>query len=468
MTFQTAEPTSPPISSDQPSQLPLPHCVQVALPIGRLRHKIGLGTRPEQLYRQGCDSVHFIAFGRCNQLQAEMGVGMALFGKNFDDISEGNLSDLVAGAAPESLVLEYKQAGYTTDHDGRREFLKDVSALANSSGGHIVIGMTEADGGAGGLMAVDAPDEQITRMENTARDGLQPRVQGIRMKAISLMGGGAAIVISVPRSWNAPHRVSAQNSNRFYVRNSNGVHEAGVDELRRLFNGGMEFEQAARSFRAERVALIAANEGPRAIEGNGRLIVHVLPLFSGQSDPLNIETLYKAHGSFRPLAADYGHTPQLTIDGFMNFRGGDKCYGYTQVFRNGTVEATLADIIADWRGTSIIKPAVLVDYTMEALGTYLPGLRDIGVAPPLAIMISLQGMEGVRQAMPGGENEVRDSQPFRYSEVLLPHILLPDYGSDADRQKAIRPAFDTLWNAASYVKCMSFDENDRWMPTRSR
>ncbi len=70
-----------------------------------------------------------------------------LHGKNFDQISEADLAELIAAGAPESLVLEFKQETYGLDGEGKREFLKDVSAFANSAGGHLVIGMKVDDGG---------------------------------------------------------------------------------------------------------------------------------------------------------------------------------------------------------------------------------------------------------------------------------------------------------------------------------
>ena len=53
---------------------------------------------------------------------------------DFDAVSEPDLQELVMAAAPEGLRIEYKREAYGNTDSEKREFLKDVSALANSQG----------------------------------------------------------------------------------------------------------------------------------------------------------------------------------------------------------------------------------------------------------------------------------------------------------------------------------------------
>jgi predicted HTH transcriptional regulator len=156
---------------------------------------------------------------------------------NFDDISEADLDALIQASVPEGLAIEYKRDPYGNSDADKKETLKDITSFANSAGGHLILGMEERNGvatGLTGLPDVD-PDALINRLESLVRDGVEPRIVGVRIRAVSLSGGGAALVIRIPKSWNPPHRVSAARSNRFYVRNSGGAHEASVEELRVLF-----------------------------------------------------------------------------------------------------------------------------------------------------------------------------------------------------------------------------------------
>ena len=111
-----------------------------------------------------------------------------------------------------------------------------------------------------GLPGVD-PDALINRLEALIRDGVEPRIVGVRMRQIRLAAGGVAIVVRIPRSWNPPHRVSSGARNRFYVRNSGGAHEASVEELRVLFTQGADTHERIRNFRLERLRKIVGGEG---------------------------------------------------------------------------------------------------------------------------------------------------------------------------------------------------------------
>jgi hypothetical protein len=51
---------------------------------------------------------------------------------DFENLSEDDVAELVAGQVPEGLRIEYKRELYGNSDSERREFLKDVSAFANA------------------------------------------------------------------------------------------------------------------------------------------------------------------------------------------------------------------------------------------------------------------------------------------------------------------------------------------------
>jgi predicted HTH transcriptional regulator len=63
-----------------------------------------------------------------------------------DHIAERDLQSLVENGVAEGILFDYKGELYGASDSEKREFLKDVSSFANTTGGHIIIGMTE-DGG---------------------------------------------------------------------------------------------------------------------------------------------------------------------------------------------------------------------------------------------------------------------------------------------------------------------------------
>ncbi len=394
---------------------------------------------------------------------------MSLGNLNFDDISEDNLNELIDVGVPEGLNIDYKRDLYGNSNEDKKEALKDISSFANTFGGHLVIGIDEDNGipnAIPGLYGIN-PDSEIQRLVNLTRDGIEPRITGLKIKAIKLDSGNFVILIRIPRSWNPPHRVSAYNINRFYVRNSSGVHEVSVEELRALFNLSASVRDRITAFRRERLAILSADESPIRIEHHGRLAIHIVPFSAfGHSQSLDVQEIYNQHMSFRPLSS-MGMTPRFNFDGVIIYRGGVKCYGYTQVFRNGIIEATKASLVIDRNGRQIIPSLSFDKYIFEILPGYLNGLRALDVPSPLVVMISLQEIFGASLGIRTGDFD-DDPITFNSSELLLPEIIIEDYGTEQDYQRTMRPAFDALWNSAGYAASQYFNDDNIWVGEQRR
>lgn len=113
---------------------------------------------------------------------------MSIFRLDFEAVSESDLAELVTGQVPEGLHLDYKRDTYGSSDSDKRELLKDVSAFANANGGHIVIGMDEIEGVASDLCGIRPPniDDESSRLDQIIRTGIEPRIPGCRVKAVSL------------------------------------------------------------------------------------------------------------------------------------------------------------------------------------------------------------------------------------------------------------------------------------------
>lgn len=165
---------------------------------------------------------------------------MSIEQNDFEAITAADIQVLVDAQVAESLRLDYKLTTYGKSDSDKRELLKDVSSFANSHGGHILIGVEESGGVAVNVVGVEGDaDTEILRMEQMLRNGLEPPVPGIRIRAISLDNVRKSLLLRIPKSWNPPHRVVAQGVNRFYLRHSAGVHEPSVEE--RVEGSGLAF-----------------------------------------------------------------------------------------------------------------------------------------------------------------------------------------------------------------------------------
>ena len=368
------------------------------------------------------------------------------------------------------MLIEYKRTTYGGSDADVKEYLKDVSSFANTHGGDLVIGIEEKGGLAKkvvGLTGVD-PDKELQRLDSLARDGIEPRIVGIRMKAVSVSGAGVAFVIRIPKSWNPPHRVSARKTNRIYARNSTGAYELSVEELRVLFASGATTVDRMRAFKAERLARIDAGEAivPLIVRPD-RVVLHLAPLASfGLGQPIDLAQAHALQESLRPVASR-GFTPQINFEGFVNFFIGSdgRCRSYTQVFRNGIIEAVKVGILVDDKDIKFLPSLEFDNWIFEVLPDYLKALRELNVPAPITMMLSLQGVRGAYLATHDNWH-IDPPPPFDRAVVELPEVVIEQYGTAEEYQRAVRPAFDALWNAAGYFGSKHFDAEGRWLGLR--
>ena len=114
-----------------------------------------------------------------------------------------------------------------------------------------------------------------------------------------------------------------------------------------------------------------------------------------------------------------------------------------------------------------IAGPVLEKDIFERFSKYVIGLRDIGVPPPLIVMFTLEGVQGV--------DYIVIYDPIRHYETALPEPILAlpvciidEYGTLTDHERAVRPAFDALWNAIGYSRSQFFDEKCLWVGEQKR
>jgi Putative DNA-binding domain len=393
---------------------------------------------------------------------------VSLANVDFDKISEKHLRDQIEAGVPEGVRVEYKRDNYGRTDADIREFLKDISSFANTSGGYLVIGINEAEGLPISINALSGDrDQELQRLESLARDGIEPRIIGLRMNAVPIEAGGYAITIHIPKSFSPPHRVSARNTNRFYGRNSSGVHEYSVDELRVAFTAGATVFDRVRAFRAERLARIEAGEGIASISGQlGRLVLHLVPLSAfGPGNPIDLDRAYETQHLLRPPGTNSGFSPSINFDGFATFafRSDERCSGYAQIFRSGIIEAVAMNVATMFEKTVLVIPAVRFDqWVFEVLFGYLSVLQQLNVSPPIVFMLSLQSIRGARL---GVSVHTIESRPTIDRHTLeLPEIIIEQYGTERDYQRVARPAFDALWNAGGYSVSRNFDASGEWKP----
>lgn len=322
----------------------------------------------------------------------------------FDTIDEAVLVALIQGAVAEGRTLEFKRQLPGGSNDDKKEFLADVTAMANSQGGDLVYGLDEANGVASTLPGLlDDRDMALNRLESLLRDGVEPRLTGARLGWVSLASGAGAVVIRVPPSPAAPHRITLNNSGKFFARNSGGKYEMDTHELRQAFSASEALPERLRALHSE--AVLSATTGvnlPFRIHDEPMAVVSIIPygvLRETRDFEVTPETALAPIRAtdLEPLHLIEGvllHSP-LNAGGpeGSNF---NSVRSYALTHRRGRID--IAWTIGGTRDFGGISPTQLVwpdrfeDGLKEAVVHGIPRLRQIGVEGPWLIAASVSGL----------------------------------------------------------------------------
>src|SRR6266508_3078160 len=194
---------------------------------------------------------------------------MSLPVANLANLSKDDLNALVQNGVTESNSLDFKRQSYGSSEAEKKELLKDVTAFANAIGGDLALGISKKDGVATALVPLTGNAEtELDRLNQILRSGAEPPLLGLSIMPVQV-NSGVCIIIRIPRSPLAPHRVSAYGSSRFYVGHGRSAVEATMDELRNLFGRQREMNERARDFQLrtiEHVRSGAPSSRPRGAD----------------------------------------------------------------------------------------------------------------------------------------------------------------------------------------------------------
>lgn len=371
-------------------------------------------------------------------------------------ISEQDLESLVSNAVAEGRDLEFKAALYGNADANRREFLKDVTAMANTVGGHIVIGIAETNGTAVALQPINSSpaDTEKLRLESILLASVEPRLIGVQMREVPVRAG-YVLVLRVPRSWNPPHRVTHGGSNRYWFRHSSGAYEPTVDQLRTVFLGGADMERRLLEFRLDRLARLGTGERGFLLRARGQLVIQVVPLAEG---PFEMPTATAATTDFAPLNTGTGLTWRYNLEGLIIHSPVDQrgsVVGYTQVFRDGRVEMARGGFIREAQDEGTSRPAVsaamLLNNLVNGVARGLKGAAKHGAAYPMAVMISFLNAKGTYLAI---FNDVFEAaEILDRADLLFSPVIAESEQDVLGGGRFLLPVFDAFWNAYGQPHC---------------
>ncbi len=393
---------------------------------------------------------------------------------SLEELTMEDVERFVTEEEQEALSLEFKQQLPQGGDEDRREFLYDVAAIANAAGGFLIYGIAErrdAQGkptGIAGAIAGLPPENisaEVARLENMVRDGIAPRLSGMVTKVLS-GAQGAVLVLSIPRSWNAPHMVTFKQANKFYGRVASGKYPMSIDEIRRAFSQGTEFTEAISAWRDRRLERIRQNRGPYELRKGPTMAFHIIPAsaFAQSSFSTSWQLSQQRRLEMHCPSVSFSGDGRYNGDGFLKFvnMAGGPTTGYTQVFRNGIIEYVTAGFSWDNQGqpgdatdvfTKLLEQELISGYR-DAAKTY----AELQVTAPLYATVAVFGLSGRRMYV--GPYRAQALPVMRDDQVSLSEILL-----DNEQPLSVLKVFaDLLWQAGGLESTPSMNREGEWDP----
>ena len=383
--------------------------------------------------------------------------------KNLSDVSLKDAQTLCDNHVLEGRSFDFKAEAIGRGDGDKREFLADVCAFANASGGDLILGVKTEDGAADKVcgIEVDNPDEEKLRLINIVRDGLEPRISNLDIEWRPMDGKRGVMVVRVNRSWSAPHRVLMKNNN-FYVRNTAGKHPMSVDELRQAFNLSATFTERMRDFRDGRVHTIGTETFnlPFDVFRGPKIAVLIVP-WSTIVDPLDLNIRDgKIDACIHPLPIPSGWSRQFCLEGVAIIPSSDNPVGaYAMVFRTGVVEfvSPIYGPSVDWTWIQRI--------VFETWEQFVAFAQKFGVEPPFSVFVTMIEAVGLELSS-NSYSFPKPRPPIRRNTVPLPEMFVGPDDFEKPREVLFKRVLAVAANIFGLERWPSYDADGNYRPPR--
>jgi hypothetical protein len=392
---------------------------------------------------------------------------MPLFNKPLAEVIQQDIQGLKDNQISESRTLDYKRDLYLPNDEGKREFLKDVTAFANTAGGYLVLGIEEQKGVPVAIDGVEVSDFDKLKQqwENWFSTAVDPPLRGVVFPRlpVRLDSGRDVLIIEIPRSISRPHGVViGKGQFRFFGRNSAEAYPFEVSDLRQAFLASETLAAQIRGFRRDRLSQIAVGEEtPLTLPLGAKLVLHLLPVSS-----FELGRRYRLSNDLRekpwPIGCG-GGSHRFNFDGLVTYIGSQaqgQAQAYTQLFHSGIIEAVDTKLLRIHNGKTQIPSKTFEIELVEAVNRYMAFLIDLGVDLPLWISLSLLGVKGYSMAV-GPEVIVYEDHPIEREDLILPEIEVTE--REQPVEQILKPTFDSIWNACGYERSLNYDEKGNWL-----
>ena len=397
-----------------------------------------------------------------------------LFVKQLESINDTDVRALIGW--PESLLVEFKKdipsrggrgdawiAGGNVEQYGKERIFKEVVALGNTSGGHVILGVAESDDKpavAERLAPIPRCVDLAERLERSAQT-IDPPIPLLGVRGIPTEADGSGVVVfRVPESRNAPHRSIDKEC---YVRRGTESVPMTMRDIRDLISTlGSRSDLLAARFARSRLEFqqwfgdqssTSGNPTPSAFRLTAVPVGGVLALprlFQAVSDiPLQRHyavTVRHTHlgGEFQHEATDFPVVEMPVLRGVR--KSGQQGLTRLNLFSDGVVELFFRFVAPEDR--PIVRLIPLIAWSANVLRT-VDYLRIRAGAPDCEYAVELEvrdrrAIEGVQIPVYGFHPNAIDPIGRLNGPILLPQL---SFGPIAELSKVVTGLVGDLFDA---------------------
>lgn len=387
---------------------------------------------------------------------------------NLNTVTPEYLQRLCDDACPESGSLDFKRKLPGRGDRDKSELLKDICAFANTDGGDLVYGIDESKGAADSIVPIrqedEAHDDAKRRIMQVLDAGLDPRVPGISIQHVEV-NEGYVLLIRVPASYDGPHCFRTNPPNRrFVLRNNTGITDMTYSQIRTAFDRTSTLVQQAQEFVKHRHELISDYKTPVILNKGPVMTLHLVPL-AGLAGRRSVD-LREVNNT---AVTEFQENEFFVGKGKFNFDGltlsppdqGKGAIGYTHVYRDGSLEASLVvGREIDTSGSGPVRKFVpdrrISQFVRSRSSRFLSKAQEWGFTGPAILNVGILNVEGYEMGVDVGFYDDNAAIADR-KQFVPPYSWIENIGT-TNVDAAIRPTLDIIWQAFGHDRCNHFDE----------
>lgn len=235
------------------------------------------------------------------------------------------------------------------------------------------------------------------------------------------------------------------------------------EELKNAFNLTNIRKEKIKNFRENRILKIFSNETPLPFNEAAKIVLHLVPILSLNSDKrYNLRKISITPSKLPPLNNN-GFTHKYDLEGFLTYSNDEmgKTYSYVKLYNNGILEAVEGKYLNPKQndGQLLIRGSAYENALIKSLSVYLSALKVLGVKLPIFVLLTLVGIRGYSMFVGEKIFNIPGNTGINRDNLFIPEVIIENY--PAAPEEVLKPCFDTLWNAFGFPGSPNYDNTGK-------